>query len=70
MSITPAQLGFLRAIGVAFVLFLLTYLGDASHLNGILSAGTATVVAGLALALEHYIEDNTGKALFGTTSIR
>lgn len=70
MSITPAQLGFVRALGVALVLFLLSYLGDAAHLNGILSASGATIVAGLAMSLEQYIESNTGKGLFGSTSIR
>lgn len=70
MSITPAQLGFIRALAVAFILFLLTYLGDVTHLNGILSASTATIVAGLAMSLEHYIESNTGNGLFGSVAIR
>lgn len=69
MTITPAQLGFVRAIGVAILLFVLSYLGDASHLNGVVSDSIATVIAALALAIEHNIESNTGKALFGRVGV-
>jgi hypothetical protein len=42
----------------------LSYVGDATHLN-FLTPTTATLLAGLALALEHAIEAKTGNALFG-----
>lgn len=70
MNITPAQLGFIRALGVAIVLFVLSYIGDASHLNGLVSDSVATLIAGLALGVEHYIQAKTGSALFGSATVR
>lgn len=70
MKLTAAQLGFIRSVGSIAIFAILNYVGDASHLNGIVSAGSAALVAGLALSLEHYIEASTGSALFGTTTVR
>lgn len=61
----PSTLGFIRAIGVVVLVSVLTYLGDASHLSGIASEGLATLIAALALAVEHAIENSSGNALFG-----
>lgn len=66
----PATLGFLRAIGTVVLMSVLTYLGDASHLNGILSATLATVISAFALAIEHSIAATTGTALFGAVTVR
>lgn len=63
--ISPALLGLIRGLGTAVLLAGLTYLGDVSHLNGILSVSVATIVSALALSLEHYIEGKNGNALFG-----
>lgn len=62
---SPALLGFVRALGVALVMALLTFIGDASHLTGILNPVTAAIVAGAALALEHRLAEGSGTALFG-----
>lgn len=51
----PALLGFLRGIGVVIVYAIVQFLANASNLTGLVGASTAAVVAGLALALEHYI---------------
>ncbi len=67
---SPAAIGFLRAVGVAALVAILAYLGDAAHLNGLVSDSVATIVAGLALALEHVIENKTGSALFGAVTSR
>lgn len=61
----PSTLGFIRALGVAVVMAVVSYLADASHLNGVVSAGLATIISALALAIEHSIEGSTGNALFG-----
>lgn len=61
----PAILGLIRGIGVAILMAVLTYLGDASHLNGILSGSLAAIISGVALMIEHSIENSTGNALFG-----
>lgn len=70
MAITPAQLGFIRAFGTGILLFVLAYLGDASHLSGVVSDTIALIISALALSLEHQIESNSGKALFGSTKVR
>lgn len=62
---SPALLGSLRALGVAVLIAVLTYIGNAANL-GFLNPETATLVAMAALAIEHAIEAKTGNALFGT----
>lgn len=69
-TISPAVLGFLRALGTVALTAVLTYLGDATHLNGIVSGGIATLIAAIALGIEHNIESNSGKALFGSVVSR
>lgn len=64
MKISPAFLGFLRAIGVVVITSVLSYIGVAEHL-AFLPSWVAALIAAGALALEHKIEDNSGKALFG-----
>ncbi len=66
---SQTTLGLLRGIGVAALIGILGYLGDASHLNGVLSYGLASIVSALCLAMEHNIADNTGKALFGAVRV-
>lgn len=65
MTLTPAQLGALRGLAVIVLMAVLTWLGDASHLNGILSAGAASLIAILASSLEQHLASGTGTALFG-----
>ena len=62
---SPLLLGFLRGIGFAVLGAVLVYLGDATNLTGILNPSTATIIAALALGIEHSIEAKTGNALFG-----
>lgn len=71
MSLTPAQLGFVRAIGSFLLLGVLTYIGDASHLNGVVSVSAASLISAAALSLEHYLEAKNaeGKALFGSVTV-
>ncbi len=65
MNISPAVLGFLRTLLTVAIIAILSYIGDASHLNGLVSGTLATLIAAIAMGLEHSIEANTGKALFG-----
>ncbi len=67
---SPALLGFIRGLGTIILMAVLTYLGDASHLNGIVSALGATLISGIALSIEHSIEGVTGNALFGAVRSR
>lgn len=68
MKLTPAQLGALRGLGVIIVMAVLTWLGDASHLNGLVSAGTATLIAVFASSVEQHLSDGSATALFGTVT--
>lgn len=54
----------------AFIIWILSYLGDVSHLTLILNPATATLVAGIAAALDSTLENSSGKALFGTIKTR
>ncbi len=65
MILNAMQLGFLRAIGYTLLTALLVYLSNAANLHGVVADGTALIIAGLAGALEHYLESETGNAGFG-----
>lgn len=66
----PAVLGLIRGLGFAVLVAVLTFLGSATNLTGVLNPATASLVAALALALEHAIEARTGNALFGAVRTR
>lgn len=61
--------GLLRTLGVIALTSVVAYLGDTSHLTPFVSVSVATIVAGLAGILEHMIEENTGRALFGAVRV-
>lgn len=65
MNLTNAQIGFIRAIGVVILTAVLSFLGDSANLNGVVSAGVATLISALALSFEHALEANGKGALFG-----
>ncbi len=65
MTTDPKVLGFIRALGVAVVMAILSFLGDAAHLSGIVSQSVAGIIAALALAAEHSMEAKGNGALFG-----
>lgn len=67
---STAWKGFFRGVCVIGLEGVLSYIGVAGHLDGIVSAGLAAVVASGALALEHWVEAQTGYALFGAISPR
>ena len=69
-QISPALVGFLRGLGAFLLAALLTYLADATHLQGVVTPQIAAVIAMLALALEHYVEGKTGNALFGAATVK
>lgn len=68
MTLTPAQLGALRALGVSIILMLVTWLASTANVSIFISGPAATVVSMLALALEHYLSDGTNTALFGAVT--
>lgn len=67
---SPSVIGFLRALGVVILTAVLSYLGDASHLNGVVSTSIAALISAIALGLEHSIEEKKGTALFGAVRTR
>jgi hypothetical protein len=66
----PFVLGLVRGLGAVILAAVLTYLGDASHLTGVVTPYVATIIAALALALEGHIEGKTGAALFGAVRVQ
>lgn len=71
-ALNPAQLGFIKAIGIIIITSVLAYLGDATHLNGILSPLLASLIAALASSLESHMKANSDNttALFGSVTIK
>lgn len=67
---SPAFLGFIRGIGFAVLVAILTFVGNAANLSGVLNPATASLIAALALAIEHAIQGSTGNALFGMVKAR
>ena len=67
---SPAVLGFFRAILVAVIMAVVTFLANAANLNGVVSGGLATLIAAVALAIEHSMASGTTTALFGTVSTK
>lgn len=64
-TISPSLLGFIRGALYTIIGALLAYVADPTHLT-FLSGSMGLVVAGIAGALDHYIEAQTGSAAFGT----
>lgn len=65
MTLTPAQIGALRALGVSIILMVVTWLASAANVSIFISGPAATIVSMLALSFEHYLSD-PGTALFGS----
>lgn len=71
MKISPALAGFIKGVLGVVVIAIVSYLGDSSHLSGVLNLGAATIVAGLFSSLESYLKSQSGNttALFGMAKI-
>lgn len=65
MTLTPAQIGALRALGVSIILMVVTWLASVSNVSIFVSGPVATVISMLALSVEHYLSDGKNTALFG-----
>lgn len=72
IQLTIQQIGFIKAIGVVVITAILSYLGNAAHLNGVLSPVLASLVAALAASLESHFKDASGntEALFGAVTVK
>ncbi len=68
-SISPGVLGFARTVlSVALwsaAMAVLSYLSDATHLNGLVNGSLAILIAGGAGVIEHQMETKGSGALFG-----
>jgi hypothetical protein len=58
-TLTPAVAGFVRGLGVTVFLSVLEYVGTHIGLSGLVSGTVATLIATLALAVEHQITAQT-----------
>lgn len=71
MELSPGWLGLIRGLGFALLFAVLSYLGDAANLHGIVNESVAALISSLALALEHAMENKEkGTALFGSVTVR
>lgn len=64
MTLTPAQVGALRALGVSIILMVVTWLASTANVSLFISGPAATIISMLALSFEHYLSA-PGTALFG-----
>lgn len=69
MTMTPAFNGFIKGIGLVILTSVLAFVANVGNTEPLLGIGAATLVAGIASALESHIRANTGKGLFGATKV-
>lgn len=71
MTLSPGWAGFLKGLLGVIVLVVVSYLGDVSHLTGILNPTVAALAAGLFSALESKLkaDSNGTTALFGAVRV-
>lgn len=62
---SPALLGAIRALGVVVLMAALTWLGDATNLQGIFNPAVNAVISMIALAIEHALASGSSSAMFG-----
>ncbi len=62
---SPIVLGFLKGLGVAILGTVLSYLANATNLQGLVNPMVAALIAAIALGLHDHIESKTGNLLFG-----
>lgn len=72
INLSPAQISFIKALGVVALVSVLSFLGDASHFTGVLNPILAAVIAALAASFEAKLRSNSGDttALFGAVNVR
>lgn len=58
-------IGFLRGLLYSIVMVILAYIIQNLGGSGILPVGISTIVVGVLGMIDHALESNTGKALFG-----
>ena len=68
MNISPGLLGVVRGVLFVALIAVLNYLGDATNLSGVFNTQTDSLIAIVALGIEHMIEGKTGNALFGAVT--
>ena len=72
-QLSPAVLGFIKAIGVIILVSVLSYLGNAANLTGVINNPVIiSVIVALASAWESKLKAQTGNsvALFGTVGVK
>ena len=66
MKLNSFWLGVLRGVGYPALMLVLTYFSDANHIASAgVSLTVAATIAGIIAGLEHYVESQTGSAMFG-----
>ena len=66
---SPAVVGFLRGILSVVVFAVVGYVANATNLSPLVGGSLATVIAGIAVAIEHAMSPS-GTAMFGAVSAR
>ncbi len=70
VNLSPSVLGFIRGVGSVIVFAVVSYLANAANLHGIMNDGLATLIAGVALMVEHEMQTSGTGALFGIAAPR
>ena len=66
---SPALIGFLRGLGLVILMAILAFLANATNLNGLVNPTVGSLIAIIALTLEHAFSP-PGTALAGTIGKR
>lgn len=72
IKLSPAVAGFAKGLGIAVLLAVVSYFGDAAHLGGVVSPTLAVLIASIASAVESSLKASSGgtSALFGAVRIK
>lgn len=71
VTLSPGIAGFIKGLLGVIVLAVVSYLGDAAHLSGILNPALATIAAAIFSGIESSMKNASGgeTALFGAARI-
>lgn len=69
MTLTRAQIGFIKGIGIVLLTAVVGYLANAANLNGVVGGSAALIIAGVASSLESYIQSKGAGGLFGAVNV-
>ena len=71
MTLSLAQLGFVKGLLVIIAVSVLSYLGNAANLTGVINNPMViSIIVALAASLESHLKEKNGTGLFGAVNLK